>query len=111
MRSKGLNIKVPRLGVNRFGVYYVRSSSLDATGRRKVSQQSLDTKDPQLAKVLALKFCLNLVTGDVLSDFRKKLDRYEFDLATGKADVVALVDPSALLNATTSRRRSRVSAP
>lgn len=85
MQSKGLNIKVPRLGINRFGVYYVRSSSLDATGRRKVIQKSLDTKNPQLAKILALKFCLNLVSEDVLSDFRNKLDRYEFDLTTGKA--------------------------
>ncbi|MBS0389534.1 MAG: hypothetical protein JSR23_00025 [Proteobacteria bacterium] len=85
MRSKGLNIKVLRLGINRFGVYYVRSSSLDATGRRKVTQLSLGTKNPQLAKVLALKFCLNLISGDVLSDFRKKLERYEFDLAAGKA--------------------------
>ena len=99
MRSKGLNIKVPRLGINRFGVYYVRSSSLDATGRRKVSQQSLDTKDPQLAKVLALKFCLNLVSGDVLSDFRKKLDRYEFDLATGKAKSDGADDHARMLEA------------
>ncbi len=99
MRSKGLNIKVPRLGVNRFGVYYVRSSSLEATGRRKVSQQSLGTKNPQLAKVLALRFCLNLVSGDVLSDFRKNLDRYEFDLATGKAKSEGPDDHARMLEA------------
>ncbi len=99
MRSTGLNIKVPRRGINRFGVYYVRSSSLDATGRRKVTQQSLGTKNPQLAKVLALKFCLNLVSGDVLSDFRKKLERYEFDLAAGKAKSEGPEDHARMLEA------------
>lgn len=99
MRSKGLNIKVLRLGINRFGVYYVRSSSLDATGRRKVTQLSLGTKNPQLAKVLALKFCLNLISGDVLSDFRKKLERYEFDLAAGKAKSDGPEDHARMLEA------------
>ena len=59
MRSKGLNIRVPRLGVNRHGVFYVRSSAQDASGRRRVTQRSLGTKDPLLAKVLALRMALN----------------------------------------------------
>ena len=84
MRSKSLNIRVPRLGVNRFGVYYVRSSAPDlATGRRKVAQQSLGTKSPALAKVLALKFCLNLVIEDLMSDWRKYNSNYELDTAKG----------------------------
>ena len=85
MASKSLNVKVPRLGKNRHGVYYVRSSALDATGRRKVFQQSLGTKNPRLANILALKFCLSLLSEDLLTDFRDRISRYEIDLATGKA--------------------------
>ena len=85
MRLKSLNIEVPRLGINRFGVYYIRSSLLDATGRRKVIQHSLGTKNPQLAKVLALELSLNLVSEDFLSNFCNQIGRYELDLATGKA--------------------------
>lgn len=80
MASKSLNVKVPRLGKNRHGVYYVRSSALDATGRRKVFQQSLGTKDPRIAKILALKFCLTLAQGFCMSDPRDFLDRYDLDI-------------------------------
>lgn len=57
------NLKVPRLGKNRHGVFYVRSSALDPAGKRRVSQHSLGTKDPHLARVLALRFCLTLAEG------------------------------------------------
>lgn len=80
MASKSLNVKVPRLGKNRHGVYYVRSSALDATGRRKVFQQSLGTKDPRIAQILALKFCLTLAQGCSMSDPRDFLERYDFDI-------------------------------
>lgn len=100
MQSKSLNIKVPRLGVNRFGVYYVRSSALDhATGRRKVSQQSLGTKSPTLAKVLALKFCLNLVHEDLMSDWRKFTSNYELNTAQGIAIAKDAEDHARLLEA------------
>ena len=85
MRSKGLNIRVPRLGVNRHGVFYVRSSAQDASGRRRVTQQSLGTKDPLLAKVLALRFCLNLVSEELMADPRKTNSNYELDLSKGSA--------------------------
>ena len=97
MRLKSLNIKVPRLGINRFGVYYVRSSVLGATGRRKVIQHSLGTKNPQLAKVLALELSLNLVSEDFLSNFRNQIGRYELDLATGKAQAEGPEDHARLL--------------
>lgn len=99
MRSKGLKIKVPRLGVNRFGVYYVRSSAPGANGRRKVVQQSLGTKDPRLAKILALKFCLNLVSEDLLTNFRDRIGRYELDLATGKAKADGPEDHARMVEA------------
>ena len=100
MRSKSLNIRVPRLGVNRFGVYYVRSSALDhATGRRKVAQQTLGTKSPTLAKVLALKFCLNLVYEDLMSDWRKFNSNYELDAAKGVVSAKDAEDHARMLEA------------
>lgn len=59
-----LQITVPRLGLNRHGVFFVRfPSSVDAEGRRTVVQKSLRTKSPALAKILALRFCLQLAEG------------------------------------------------
>ena len=56
-----LNVKVPRLGRNRLGVFFVRLPSfLDEGGKRKVVQQSLRTKDPFTAKLRALKINLDL---------------------------------------------------
>lgn len=61
---KNLHITVPRLGLTRHGVFFVRfPSNVDANGRRTVVQQSLRTKSPALAKVLALRFCLQLAEG------------------------------------------------
>jgi integrase len=65
---KNLHITVPRLGLNRHGVFFVRfPSSVDANGRRTVVQQSLRTKSPALAKILALRFCLQLAEGETVS--------------------------------------------
>ena len=58
------NLKVPRLAKNRHGVFYVRASALDGSGRRKVQQTSLHTKDPLKARILALHFCLNLTESE-----------------------------------------------
>lgn len=49
-------LKVPRIGKSRNGVFYVRIIWRDATGQRHIKQQSLQTKEPALARVLALKF-------------------------------------------------------
>ena len=58
------NLKIPRLGINRRGVFFVRfPSTVDGEGRRRVVQQSLRTKDPESAKLRALRFCLDLATG------------------------------------------------
>lgn len=68
---RNLNIKAPRLGRNRLGVFFVRHPSyIDERGKRKVVQQSLRTKDPGLARLLALQFNLDLALGgDTLNDF------------------------------------------
>jgi len=65
---KTLNITVPRLGRNRHGVFFVRSPSyVDEQGRRRVVQQSLKTKNPAQAKILALKYCLQLAEGESMN--------------------------------------------
>lgn len=80
-------IKVPRLGANRFGVYYVRWS-VPGPERRRVFQHSLGTKDVALAKVLALQFCLSLANARGERAVVNAADRYELDPASGvmKAD-------------------------
>lgn len=85
MLIKSLAIKVPRLGISRLGVYYVRTSVRTVVSGRKVIQRSLGTKDPNLAKILALKFCLSLASEDTLAAFDKTINKYELDLAAGKA--------------------------
>jgi hypothetical protein len=76
MLAKALNLKVPRLGKNRHGVYYVRSSVEREPGKRKVVQESLKTKDPRQAKILALQFCLTLAQGNSVSDFPRDFRPY-----------------------------------
>ena len=88
---KNLNITVPRLGRNSHGVFFVRSPSyVDEQGRRKVVQQSLHTKNPAQAKLLALRYCLKLAEGEAMHN-NDELDgktTYNVNLETGefKAD-------------------------
>ena len=99
MASKSLNLRVPRLGKNRHGVFYVRSSGPDGAGKRKVRQQSLGTKDPQAARLLALKFCLALAEGQFMAKPRGSTDRYELDLPGGKAKADGPEDHARMLEA------------
>jgi hypothetical protein len=84
MSAETRNIKVPRLGKNRHGVFFVRASKLDGSGRRRVYQLSLGTKDPHVARLLALRFCLNLAELDSMSDPREFMGRYDVDVFAGK---------------------------
>jgi integrase len=80
-------VKVPRLGRNRLGVFYVRYPSLlDERGRRKVVQQSLRTKDPATAKLLALRFCLYLAGGGAVSssDPKEGVSPWTANIETGE---------------------------
>ena len=87
---QNLHITVPRLGRNRHGVFFVRAPSfVDETGRRRVVQQSLRTKDPSTAKLLALEFCLKLAIGNSVNhDHRHGFSPWVANLGTGefKAD-------------------------
>ena len=108
MASKSLNVKVPRLGRNRHGVYYVRSSALNEAGKRRVSQQSLHTKDPHLAKILALKFCLALAQGMVMKDPREFMGRYDLDLPGGKASASDPEDHKRMMEAINALTEARI---
>lgn len=83
-----LKIKAPRLGRNRLGVFFVRYPSfVDSAGRRRVVQQSLRTKDPARAKVLALQFSLDLALGGgnlSTQDPRKGATPWTVNTSTGE---------------------------
>lgn len=120
MRSKNLNLRVPRLGVNRFGVYYVRSSTTDASGRKKVIQRSLGTKNTLIAKLAALKFCSKLIEEDVLSKLNPNGQAYEIDVLRGtiKSDgaedhalAMQAVKDLSLMESWESAMRQRLSTP
>ena len=49
-------IRVPRLKVNRLGVYGLRVVWTDEAGKRREATHSLRTKSPEIARVLALQF-------------------------------------------------------
>ena len=49
-------IRVPRLKVNRLGVYCLRVVWTDEAGKRREATHSLRTKSPEIARVLALQF-------------------------------------------------------
>lgn len=82
-KKLALNIKIPRLGKNRLGVFFVRSSFTDQAGKTSVTQLSLRTKEPGLAKLLGLKFCIHLAHGGSLEDFRQGLSTYIVDVKNG----------------------------
>ncbi len=99
MASRSLNVKIPRLGRNRYGVFYVRSSAVDSAGRRRVTQHILHTKSPQAAKILALKFCLLLAEESAMSDSDHLFSRYELDIPGGKAKATGAEDHKRMLDA------------
>ena len=89
-------IRVPRLKTNRHGIYCLRVLWLDESGKRHETQHSLDTKNPSVARVLALKFNENFerqrMTRNkppaLLEALEKASHRFEFDMSKGimKAD-------------------------
>ena len=87
MQLKNTKIKVPRLGISRFGVYYLRCSVQDAMGRRKVIQHSLKTKDAAAAKLAALRFSMALIEGEAMTSRHTPnshaTQRYEIDIERG----------------------------
>ena len=83
---QNLRITVPRLGSSRQGVFFVRAPSfIDENGRRRVVQQSLGTKNPAIAKLLALEFCLNSAKGVILShDHRHSISPWTMNTSTSE---------------------------
>lgn len=89
-----MSIKVPRLRTNRFGVYCLRIYAYDLAGKLRETQHSLNTKHPQIARILALEFNksfeqLRAMKKPTLQDFQHLLQSsrssksYEIDLSQG----------------------------
>ena len=87
-----LVIKIPRLRLNRFGVFCIRVYYTDHAGKTRETTFSLSTKHPQIARILALQFnqryeLLRAMKKPVLSDFQHLLktepSKFEIDLQRG----------------------------
>jgi integrase len=82
-------IKVPRLKLNRHGVYSVRVYWRDETGKLRESLHSLSTKNPVLARLLALQFNeaferkRAMTEKPNLPNLDDILSKYELDLSRG----------------------------
>lgn len=87
-------IKVPRLKVNRLGVYCLRVVWTDEAGKRREASHSLRTKAPELARVLALQFNeayerkrsqrrMTTSKPDHLPNFEDFATKFELDLSRG----------------------------
>jgi integrase len=114
-------IKVPRLKLNRFGVFCLRVIYKDEHGNRKETLQSLGTKEPEIARVLALQFNLShelqRVTAmplnkPTLAQFahllepKAKVEKYKIDVkngiyeATDEADHLRMMDALGVIHRT-----------
>ncbi len=80
-------LKIPRLAKSRNGVFFVRVLWHDATGKRHIKQYSLKTKEPTLARVLALKFNFHI-------------EAFERHMGTGKIHDLLGLNPLKVTTAT-----------
>lgn len=87
-------IRVPRLKVNRLGVYCLRVVWTDEAGKRREASHSLRTKSPEIARVLALQFNeayerkrsqrrMTSKKPDHLPNFEDFAAKFELDLSRG----------------------------
>ena len=87
-------IRVPRLKVNRLGVYGLRVVWTDEAGKRREATHSLRTKSPEVARVLALQFNeayerkrslrrMSTKKPDHLPNFEDFAAKFELDLSRG----------------------------
>lgn len=87
-------IKVPRLKINRHGVYGIRVYWRDDIGKLRESLHSLGTKDGYIARILALQFSLSFEQKRHMSkkplfpNIDELTNKYELDMSRGvmKAD-------------------------
>jgi integrase len=100
MKSRSLNIRVPRLGKNRFGVYYLRFSVPALDGKRKVLQFSLKTKDSISAKKYALRFNLCLIDEIDMNDDFPGIFTYVSEATAGRMQSADLEDAARRKEAT-----------
>jgi integrase len=102
-------IRTPRLIVNRFGVFAVRiliPAALTGTGKRREIRHSLGTKNPQIARVLALQFNLHFEQARMshkkpsLSDLTDLVtDSYRLDIKAGVMEATDAADHERMMEA------------
>jgi integrase len=68
-------IKIPRLGKTRHGTFYVRVYFFAQNGQRKLQQFSLNTKNPEEARALALKFNFQIETSRVMKREKTTIEK------------------------------------
>jgi len=106
-------IKIPRLKLNRYGVFCLRLISTDEQGNRKETLKSLGTKNPELARVLALQFNLQyeiqrakaMPKKPTLAQFahllkpEAQLEKYKIDVKNGIYEATDQADHDRLMEA------------
>lgn len=98
-----MSIKVPRLKQNRHGVFCLRVIFTDNTGKRREQQHSLGTKSPSVARLLALKFNLELEQQrqamPKLPNIDDLLKHYKLDLSKGLMESDGAEDHQRMMEA------------
>ncbi len=82
-------IRVPRLKLNRHGVFCLRVLWLDESGKRRERLHSLNTKDPTVARLMALQFNTSFELKRAMTfkptfpSLDGVLNKYDLDLSRG----------------------------
>jgi integrase len=98
-------IRTPRLIANRYGVFAVRiliPSALTGTGKRKEHRISLGTKNPALARVLALQLNLHIEQTKMVKTMTihdSQLNPYKLDVQKGIMEATDSQDHARMMEA------------
>ena len=91
---------------NRYGVFSIRiiiPSALTGTGKRREVRHSLGTKNPDIARILALQFNLHFEQARMSSNKTKLIDLisnpYRFDAKTGVMEATDAADHERMMEA------------
>lgn len=110
-------IKVPRLKINRHGVYSIRVIWRDLHGKRRESLHSLHTKHPVVARILALKFNelyerkRAMMKPHKLPSLDEIVQKYELDLGRGIMRADGMADHDLMMKALQTYREIYGTSP
>jgi integrase len=113
-------IRTPRLVSNRFGVFAIRvliPAKQSGTGVRKELRHSLGTKNPAIARVLALQFNLHFEQARLMPKIniheltQKLISPYKLDLAQGVMEATSASDHARMMEALAAMKDVNRSQP